>query len=106
MHTQQFTVDSTRHNDGWILTLKGELDMGTVPHIQEVMDSWMFVPNHLIVDASGLSFIDSTGLGVLLRALELVGGHLTISQPSEPTLRLLELTGLAELIKVQPTPPS
>ena len=101
MHDQTFTVDSTRHHDGWILSLKGELDLATAPCIQEVMDSWWIVPNHLIIDASELSFIDSTGLAVLLRARELVGGRLSFRRPSEATVRLLELCGLADLITVE-----
>ena len=101
MDTQTFTVDSTRHNDGWILTLKGELDLATVPCIQEVLDSWMIVPNHLIVDTSQVSFIDSTGLRVLFRAQELVGGRFSLRHPSEPTRRLLELSGPANMIQIE-----
>ena len=101
MDTQLFEVHSTRHNDGWILTVSGELDMATVPCIREVLDSWFIVPNHLIVDASGLSFIDSSGLRVLLYARELVGGRLLLRRPSEQTLRVLELSGLADIIEIE-----
>jgi anti-anti-sigma factor len=101
MHKPTFTVDSTRHQDGWILSLKGELDMATVPCIQGVLDSWPTVPSHLIIDASELSFIDSTGLAILLRACELVGGRLSLRHPSEPTMRLFELTGMTRVIEIE-----
>jgi anti-anti-sigma factor len=101
MDTQTFTVDSTRLQDGWILTLRGELDLATAPCIQEVLDSWTIVPNHLIVDTSQVSFIDSTGFGVLFRARELVGGRFRLRDPSAPTLRLLELTGMASMIEIE-----
>ena len=95
------TVDSTPDHGGWILSLKGELDLATVPCIQEVFDSWLIVPSHLIIDARGVSFIDSTGLGVLIRAWKLVGGRFSLRHPSHQTMRLLELSGLADTIEIE-----
>ena len=95
------TVDSTPDHGGWILSLKGELDLATVPCIQEVLDSWSIVPSHLIVDASGVSFIDSTGIGVLIDAWKLVGGRFSLRHPSDQTIRLLELSGLADTIEIE-----
>lgn len=56
----------------------------------------------LVVDCSGLRFIDSSGLRVLVLARKEradAGGSLVVSKPPEAMRRLLEITGLLDLIE-------
>jgi len=48
------------------------------------------------LDASGVTFIDCSGLGVLLRAHALLQGRLRLLSPSPAVLRLLRVLGLEE----------
>ncbi|MFN3649512.1 MAG: STAS domain-containing protein [Armatimonadota bacterium] len=55
----------------------------------------------LIVDLSGVSFMDSSGLGVLihvLREARELGGDLCIRNPSREVRRILQVTGLLGVI--------
>ena len=54
----------------------------------------MVIPEHIIVDVSKLTFMDSTGLRLLMRALILVEGRIWIKGPSRHILRLFDLSGL------------
>ena len=52
-----------------------------------------------------VSFIDSSGLRVLVRAekrLGQAGGQLALVRPSEPVTRLLEITGLSAELTIHP----
>lgn len=56
---------------------------------------------HLVVDASEVSFCDSSGLGALLRArarASAVAGGLTISVASPQLRRVLEIAGIQKLL--------
>jgi anti-anti-sigma factor len=87
------------------LTLRGELDLASVPALEERLAAIeRGEPKRIVIDLSGLSFIDSSGLRVLLladgRADE--GGHeLLFSQPTEPVHRVLEMTGALDLLRFQ-----
>lgn len=81
------------------LVMRGELDVATAHAVGERLTSLMGEHRRIDLDLSELSFIDSTGLGVLVRATEAAdqdGADLTIGALSEAVLRVVELTGLAE----------
>jgi len=55
------------------------------------------------LDLSGLSHIDSVGLGLLYIAredLDAAGIHLSLSQPRDNVLRMLELTEASETFEI------
>jgi len=57
----------------------------------------------LIVDLSGVSFIDSSGLSVLISAFKLIrvkGGRMLLSGISKNVQTLLELTRLSEIFEM------
>jgi anti-sigma B factor antagonist len=76
----------------------GEIDLTSAPQLddglQELINGSV---THLTLDLSGVSFMDSTGLRVLLKTsklLEGTGGKLDLREPSDPVRRLLEVSGL------------
>jgi anti-sigma B factor antagonist len=61
------------------------------------------VRSDIRLDMSGVEFIDSSGLGVLVaitEAARAAGGDLVVVAPGRAVVRLLELSGLAEHIHV------
>lgn len=91
-----FAVSNHRSGCDEVIELAGELDFGTAPHLEAVIDRLMVIPDHIIVDVSELTFIDSTGLRLLLRASTLVEGRIWLKGPSRQILRLLEISGLSK----------
>lgn len=93
----------TRHDDTEAtIFLGGEFDMAGVARF------WGFVsealaahPRPIIVDGSGLEFIDSSGLLALLRAWDAAvdaGVTFAIRHPSTALRRIVELAGVMELL--------
>lgn len=85
----------------------GELDLATVPElrarIDAVIDSGV---SCLIVDLVDVGFIDSTGLGTLLRAhqrLDAADGMLVIACADPLICRILTVAGVRDVLNVQAT---
>ena len=92
------SVDQIHLEDQIVLFLGGELDIATVPILQERLAelSTEGVDN-IEIDLSNLGFIDSSGLAVLVRSrddLKRSGGSLVVRNASKAVLRLFEATGL------------
>lgn len=80
---------------GQVLELSGELDVSTC---QGLVSKLVGVPGSLVViDLSKVSFMDSSGLGVINRARRIAmeeGGVLVVSRPQPMVHRVLQITGL------------
>lgn len=83
-----------------VLRVSGEVDSATSERLRAHLDDLLDVddpPMSLVVDVSGMTFIDTTGLNVLvaaLRRMRVYGGELTLSAPTAATRKLLAITGL------------
>jgi anti-sigma B factor antagonist len=84
------------------LTLAGELDAHTAPFLAEAVDQvGEGTADKIVVDLGDVSFIDSAGLGGLLRVRNAAvesGVPFVVVNRSEVVNRLIELTGLDELL--------
>ena len=91
--------------DATIVSLCGEVDIASAPELREVLvDVLAETPaTHLIVDLSGVGFIDSTGIGVIVGAHRRVtanGGRLTAVVTTNAVRRALHTTGLLGVWRV------
>ena len=57
---------------GWaVVSVYGELDVATAPELREQLIELVNEGRaHLVLDLSGVDFLDSTGLGMIVSALE------------------------------------
>ena len=80
-----------------VISLRGELDVSTVPALAEPLRKAIAAGKTAVaIDLSELTFLDSTGLMVLLNGLRRVmrqGGRLAIACTNPTVLRLFEITG-------------
>jgi anti-anti-sigma factor len=81
-----------------VLALSGELDLSTVgPLNAAVQDAVERKPDALIFDLAGLTFMDSSGIAALLRAVGSVN-TVQVRNPSGIVRRVIELSGLAQTL--------
>ncbi len=78
---------------GGSIRLTGELDMSTAPQLGEVLDAAVEHGGTILVDLSELTFMDSTGINVLLRAAVSLRGRgcLILHGEQDRVRRLLDL---------------
>jgi len=97
----QLLVESRSEDDRLVLSLRGELDLTSVPHFEhELKEAEASSPRRLVIDLSGLDFMDSTGLRALLQARERAKGEdyeLTLRRGPRQVQRVLELTKTVDI---------
>lgn len=95
-----FTAEVVERGDVPVVVFTGELDLAVSDEAWSVLQPLTQSPSAgLVVDVSAVTFIDSRGLNALVRALRaLDGATLTLRGASERIVRLLEVSGLIDLI--------
>ncbi len=87
-----------------VVVLSGEVDATNSEELYNILESVVLRhPRLLVVDLSALSFMDSTGLRMLLRSsreLDQQGGVLGLAAPQVSVARVLQLTRADQLIPV------
>lgn len=100
-----FEVSVEREPDATVVKVEGEVDLYSVPHVRTLLwDAFDAESRTVSVDLSQVSFIDSSGLGLLVgaqRKAELREVAFTIRRPSPPVFKVLEITGLVSHIAVE-----
>jgi anti-sigma B factor antagonist len=88
-------------DDGTVLVrLHGEIDAGLRDAASQAMVTVVAGDGPLVIDTSGVTFIDSSGLAFLLQVHGVVteaGRPVTLRDPSRAVLDLLALVGLDRL---------
>jgi anti-anti-sigma factor len=87
-----------------LVTVAGECDLHTGRQLRDMLTSEVSRgARRMILDLSGLSFMDSTGMQVLLSVrtvLSVRGGTLALVSPQPVVARILELTGADQYLPV------
>lgn len=103
----QFEVLASDSEGVHTLTLSGELDIATADQLTAELDSADPASgSRLVIDLSAVSFMDSTGLRVLIaanRAAEVGEFELVVVTGDSPARRVLELTRMDEHMRVVDT---
>lgn len=96
---------ATRHEgDVSVVSAKGEVDVFSAPELDSELDALIAAGGvRLVVDLSDVAFLDSTGLGVLVKALKHAregGGWLHLVVTSDRIRKIFEITGLDASIPI------
>lgn len=105
--SDHLTIGVAREADRVVLSLDGELDMANAPHLQQAIDGEDAGTRAVVLDLQRLTFLDSTGLRVILAARERCqerGQQFAITRGSEQVQRLLSVTGVASHLRMLATP--
>ncbi|MEW2286387.1 STAS domain-containing protein [Streptomyces sp. NPDC047841] len=85
-----------------LVTVAGALDLHTAAHLADALRPLVLTGGHsVLVDLSGVGFLDSTGLTCLIavyRTARGTGARLALIAPSERVRRMLALTGTDQVL--------
>ncbi len=96
MSSLNFHVESAEQPGATVVTVRGELDIASAPQLESTLALLAGTPL-VVIDLQTLEFIDSTGLGVLVRAHHRAveqGHRLGLVRASSQVKKLFNLTGL------------
>jgi len=95
------TIDATADGPAaMVVRIGGELDMASIPEVDlELEPIIRAAPERLVFDLSGVTFMDSSGIAMLLRTSAKVA-FVQVRDPSPPVLLVLQATGLCEVLHI------
>ena len=96
--------------DAPCLTIAGEIDLATAAEFEaaavELLDAR---PRALVLDFGGVTFCDSSGIGVLVRLYNratVTGCRLTLRRPTPNVRGVLDMTSLTRILRVEDGQPA
>lgn len=98
-----FLTTRITESDGCtVVAVEGELDMSTADQLRDELSRVIGNGDgHLVLDLGDLRFCDSAGLAVFVKVhneLDGTGRRLAIARPAPIVARVLDLSGLAEVV--------
>lgn len=95
--------------DSFVVAAGGELDLYTAERLREKLSDVLEQGGRrVLVDLSGVSFMDSTALGVLVgtaKALRSSDGQLVLVADDPRVTRVIEITGLTRVFRIESSLP-
>jgi anti-sigma B factor antagonist len=103
-----FEIDvSSAEGDVSVVALRGELDFDEAPSFGRVLEELRADGERkVVVDLSDLTFIDSSGISVLVgaaRASAAEQGMLVVAAPTPHVQRVFDIVNLSELLAIEPS---
>jgi anti-anti-sigma factor len=93
-----FEVDVVRRGSAEVLSVRGELDIATAPRLEEAAAA---TTGRLVVDLTGTTFLDSTGLRSLIALAKDDGRDVAVVCPQDnrAVILVLELSGFETILE-------
>lgn len=102
-----FDVQVSERDAFAVLAVTGELDVATAPQLrQEAVRLTSSGQAHLVIDLSGVDFLDSTGLGVIVGVLKRArthGGELAVSGAENHVRKVFDITRISDVLPMYAT---
>ena len=110
LHLGALTIRSQRDGAAHVLTLAGELDLAGAPDVEEELrciEETTARLTTIVIDLRDLTFIDSTGLRLLVEANHRANAatyRLVLLRPRDRVFRVCQIAGIDTLLPFQPAP--
>jgi anti-anti-sigma factor len=99
-----FTAEVAHCDDHAVVVVRGEIDMATADEFRAALDDAIDASGRVEVDLEATTFMDSSGLAVLLAAHRRLGRTpqaIVLRNASRPIRMVLRVSGVAALLDVQ-----
>jgi anti-sigma B factor antagonist len=101
---QEFRIEERVSASPPVVAVSGEIDVATAPQLRECLHSVIARGESTVVlDLLGVTFLDSTALGVLVGALKRcreLGGELHVVVADPRIMKIFEITGLTNVFSI------
>ena len=97
------TVNKTREGDKLTVALEGRLDTVTAPQLEGELRTAVNGISELVFDLSGLVYVSSAGLRVLLSAQKVMSkqGKMVIRHVKPEIMDVFEVTGFVDILNIE-----
>ena len=97
-------IKTSKVADGIEMVVTGRLDTNTAPELEMALKSLQPAKQILHLDLSGIEYVSSAGLRVILLAHKIMlttGGKMVLRNPSEFCRQVLEATGMDGILTIE-----
>ena len=97
------TISKTADGNALTLALEGRLDTMTAPQLEAELKSAIDGVTELTLDFSGLDYISSAGLRVLLAAQKVMNrqGKMRVLHVNETVMEVFDVTGFTDILTIE-----
>ena len=97
------TIEIKKNAEEAIIEIVGRLDTTTAPALDKTINEDIEGVKNLVLDFSGLEYISSAGLRVLLSAQKKMQkiGSMTVKNVCPQVMEILEITGFADILVIE-----
>lgn len=98
-------TDYNRQEKTLFILLDEEIDQDTVDKIKRNIDDEIerYIPRKVVFDFSNITFMDSSGIGMLLgryKLIKLIDAEMEIDNVSRTIKRIFDMSGIERIIKI------
>lgn len=97
------TYPSKQHGSAMVISLTGEVDLKYSPLARKQILKNLEANSHVLVDLSGVQYIDSSGVASLVEGLQLARSknlRFALASVSEPAMQVLHLARLDQVFTI------
>ena len=97
------TINILEENGVTVFKIEGRLDTTTAPELEKAINGEGDALKNLVLDFTGVDYISSAGLRVLLSAQKKMNaqGSMELVGVSEAVMDIFEMTGFAEILVIK-----
>ena len=96
------TIEKTMTGAVAVLKMIGRLDTTTAPELEATIDGCTAGIRELVLDCSGLEYVSSAGLRVILKAQKqmIARGGMKLTGVNETIMEVFDITGFADILTI------
>ncbi len=96
-------IKKTKNDTTLTLAIQGRIDTTTAPQMEAELRSDIDGVTELYLDFTGVEYISSAGLRVLLSAQKLMSrqGKMVLSHVNESVMEVFEVTGFSDILTIE-----
>ena len=96
-------IKKTKNDTTLTLAIQGRIDTTTAPQLEAELRSDLDGVTELYLDFTGVEYISSAGLRVLLSAQKLMSrqGKMVLSHVNESVMEVFEVTGFSDILTIE-----
>lgn len=97
------TVNKNKQDTNLTLEIIGRVDTTTSPQLESVMEQSLDGITNLVLDLSGLEYMSSAGLRVLLMVQKKMNtqGSMKLVNVSDDIMEIFEITGFVDILTIE-----
>ena len=97
------TIEKKIENGNVTLTITGRLDTTTAPELEKTLDNVLGGTKELVFDMTGLEYISSAGLRVILKAQKAMNtqGSMKLIGVNDSIMEVFDITGFLDILTIE-----